>query len=87
MNVPALEDLTQLDEARVLLREGSCPRSRSLVLQPLREFARRYFTLRGYRDGLHGLVLCMLMAYYTFVAYWRARRIWTLEVQGCCKVP
>jgi (heptosyl)LPS beta-1,4-glucosyltransferase len=75
------QDHYALYEARVLLREGSCPRSRSLVLQPLREFARRYFTLRGYRDGLHGLLLCMLMAYYTFVAYWRARRIWTLEVR------
>jgi (heptosyl)LPS beta-1,4-glucosyltransferase len=62
-------------EARVLLRRGPCPRPHSLVLQPLREFARRYFTLQGYRDGLHGLLLSLLLGYYTFVAYWRARRI------------
>jgi hypothetical protein len=68
-------------EARVLVGKGVCPRFHSLMIQPLREFARRYFTLRGYRDGLHGLLLCMLMAYYTFLAHWRARRIWALEAR------
>jgi glycosyltransferase involved in cell wall biosynthesis len=68
-------------EARVLVQEGICPRPHSLLLQPVREFTRRYLTLQGYRDGLHGLLLCMLMAHYTFVAYWRARRICALEAR------
>jgi glycosyltransferase involved in cell wall biosynthesis len=66
-------------EARVLVREGISPRPHSLLLQPAREFTRRYLSLRGYRDGLHGLLLCTLMAYYTFIAYWRARRICALK--------
>ena len=66
-------------EARVLVRKGICPRPHSLVLQPLREFARRYITLQGYRDGPHGLLLCMLMAYYTLIANWRAQRLWARQ--------
>ncbi len=62
-------------EATQLLANGSPPKKQSLVLQPLREFWRRYITLAGYKDGLHGLVLSLLMGYYTFVAYRRARQI------------
>ena len=63
-------------EASVLVKQGIRPRPHNLVLQPLREFCRRYLTLQGYKDGGHGLLLSLLMAYYTFVAYWRARRMW-----------
>ena len=38
-----------------------------------REFWRRFVTLQGYRDHFYGLLFCGLMAYYTFVAYWRLR--------------
>jgi (heptosyl)LPS beta-1,4-glucosyltransferase len=62
-------------EASVLVKQGIRPRPHNLVMQPLREFRRRYLTLQGYRDGGHGLLLSLLMAYYTFVAYWRARRM------------
>jgi glycosyltransferase involved in cell wall biosynthesis len=63
-------------EASVLVRQGIQPRPHSLLLQPLREFRRRYITLQGYKDGGHGLLLSLLMAYYTGVAYWRARAMW-----------
>ncbi len=63
-------------EATVLLKRGLRPRPHSLVLQPLRELRRRYCTLQGYRDGAHGLLLSVLMGYYTFVAYRRARQRW-----------
>jgi len=62
-------------EAGILVRRGIRPRPHNLLLQPLREFYRRYFTLQGYKDGGHGLLLSLLMAYYTFVAYWRARQM------------
>jgi len=62
-------------EATILIRQGIRTRPHSFVLQPLREFFRRYLTLQGYRDGRHGLLLSLLMAYYTSVTYWRARRI------------
>lgn len=54
---------TDLDAA--LLRDrGVRPRPWTYLSQPLREFWRRYVALRGYRDGLPGLSLCLWTAYY-----------------------
>ena len=44
-------------------------RPRNFVLQPLREFRRRYITLAGWKDGPLGLLLALAMAYYTFQMY------------------
>jgi glycosyltransferase involved in cell wall biosynthesis len=51
------------------------PRLRALVGQPLREFWRRYVRLQGYREGLLGIVLCALLAYYAGKAVYLARRL------------
>jgi len=51
-------------EAEILYRRGVRPRPWTYLLQPLREFWRRYLRLQGYKDGLHGLTLCLLVAYY-----------------------
>ena len=56
-------------EAGILKEQGVRPRWRSLVSQPVREFLRRYISLKGYRDGLHGLALSLLMAWYTLQRY------------------
>jgi glycosyltransferase involved in cell wall biosynthesis len=62
-------------EAGILAGRGIRPRPHNFVLQPLREFRRRYFTLGGYRDGMHGLRLAMLLAwYYGFIPYWELWR-------------
>ncbi len=63
-------------EAQILYKQGVRPRWRNFVLQPGREFWRRYISLQGYKDGPHGLLLSLLMAYYTFVMYCRLRRLW-----------
>jgi hypothetical protein len=51
-------------DAQELDRQGIRFKPHNLVLQPLRHFWWRYIALRGYRDGLHGLRLCALLAYY-----------------------
>jgi glycosyltransferase involved in cell wall biosynthesis len=64
-------------EAGILFKQGVHPRLRTFVLQPVREFWRRYVSLKGYRDGGHGLALSALLGYYTFLTYvrlWRLRR-------------
>jgi glycosyltransferase involved in cell wall biosynthesis len=62
-------------EAQILAERGIRPRPHNFVLQPLREFRRRYLTLQGYRDGLHGLKLCALLAfYYGLYPYWVLKR-------------
>jgi glycosyltransferase involved in cell wall biosynthesis len=58
-------------EAQILAARGIRPRPHNFVLQPLREFRRRFFTLAGWRDGVHGLHLAVLLAwYYGVVPYW-----------------
>jgi glycosyltransferase involved in cell wall biosynthesis len=54
-------------EAQIWYNQGRRARLRGFVGQPVREFFRRYVALEGWRDGGHGLVLSMLMAYYAFV--------------------
>jgi len=36
---------------------------------PLKEFLSRYFSREGYKDGFHGLMLAMLMAFYHFLIF------------------
>ena len=58
-------------EADILRRRGISPRPHNFILQPVREFRRRFFTLGGWRDGLHGLRLALLLGwYYGFMPYW-----------------
>jgi (heptosyl)LPS beta-1,4-glucosyltransferase len=58
-------------EARILAGRGIRPRPHNFILQPLREFRRRFLTLGGWRDGWPGLRLALLLAwYYGFVPYW-----------------
>jgi hypothetical protein len=64
-------------EARILRKQGIRPRPWTYFAQPWREFWRRYVTLEGYRDGWHGLRLCLLVAYhYGFVVTLRLGRLW-----------
>ena len=51
-------------EAEILYKQGTRPKPWTYISQPIREFWRRYVTLQGYRDGLWGLLLCALVAYY-----------------------
>ena len=46
----------------------------TLLGQPLREFWRRYVELHGFREGWLGLVLSLVLAFYSGKAIWLARR-------------
>lgn len=63
-------------EALALHRRGIRPRPHNFLLQPLREFRRRYVTLAGYREGLLGLQLSALLAWATFRTYRRLAALW-----------
>ncbi len=63
-------------DAGILFDEGVRPRPRNFILQPLRQFRWRFMTLRGYRDGLHGLRLSLLMAWYEWLKYRRLAALW-----------
>lgn len=53
---------------------GQRPRPHNLLLQPLREFWRRFVTHHGYRDGILGLRLALAMAWTELVTLWWVRR-------------
>jgi glycosyltransferase involved in cell wall biosynthesis len=59
-------------EAERWLSTYGRPHPRALIGQPLKEFWRRYVALRGYREGLLGLVLSVLLGYYAGKASWLA---------------
>lgn len=47
-----------------------------LIFKSNAEFLRRFFAEEGFKDGLHGLVLSILQAFYTFATY---LKIWEKE--------
>ena len=63
-------------DAQILFEQGVRPRPQNYVLQPLRQFWWRFVTLRGYVDGLHGLRMSALMAWYELRKYRLLRGLW-----------
>lgn len=62
-------------DAERMAREGQRVRPHNFVLQPYREFRRRFIQLEGYRDGPRGLTLATLTGWYTAVTYAKLARI------------
>jgi len=60
-----------VSEAENLLSNGYAYKSIDAVKMPLSEFITRYFAKQGYRDGMHGLILSLLQAFYHFVVFLR----------------
>ncbi len=63
-------------EAKILFQRGIHAKPWTYFSMPAREFFRRYVTLGGYKDGLLGLELCGLMAWYMFKTYVRLRKLY-----------
>lgn len=64
-------------EAHIRYEEGKRPKAWTYLSQPIREFWRRYVILKGYKDGIWGLILCSLVAYYYgFLVTVQLGRLW-----------
>jgi (heptosyl)LPS beta-1,4-glucosyltransferase len=63
-------------DAGILFQQGVRPCFYTPYSQAARQFWWRFVTLKGARDGLHGLWLSLLMAYYEAVKYRRVARLW-----------
>lgn len=57
------------NEAQVLINKGYEFNWIDSIRMPAREFINRFFAQKGYKDGLHGLVLSLLMAFYHLVIF------------------
>lgn len=81
INIESLHELRQkqydyaLKEAQTLWGQGLRARPHNLLLQPLREMKRRFWTWQGYRDGALGLFLALAMGYYEAVKYAQLRAL------------
>ncbi|MGD1996222.1 MAG: glycosyltransferase family 2 protein [Anaerolineae bacterium] len=62
-------------DAKILLERGIRPCFYTPYSQAVRHFWWRFVTLRGIRDGFHGLRLSLLMAYYEAVKYRQLKRL------------
>jgi glycosyltransferase involved in cell wall biosynthesis len=47
----------------------------SLIFDPPWNFVRSYVFHRGFQDGLEGLIICYMSAFYTFLKYSKARNM------------
>ncbi|MGB1286275.1 MAG: glycosyltransferase family 2 protein [Aggregatilineales bacterium] len=56
-------------DVQMMFDDGIRPKPQNYILQPLRHFKWRFFELRGYQDGWHGLRLSALMAWYELRKY------------------
>jgi len=63
-------------EARILKERGVRAQPWTYLSMPWREFQRRYFSLKGYRDGWVGLQVCGLMSWYMLITYLRLRKLY-----------
>lgn len=57
------------NEAEALLQKKYTFNYLDAIRMPLQEFLNRFFAREGYKDGLHGLVLSILMAWYHFMIF------------------
>ncbi len=65
--------------AQELFKQGVRVKPQNYLLQPLRHFWWRCMTLKGYRDGWHGLRLSLIMAYYEWRKYVILERLWRAQ--------
>ena len=64
-------------EADTFMSEGKKLHWTAAIKMPASDFMKTYFFQKGYRDGLHGLILSSLQAFYMFLVF---AKIW--ERQG-----
>ncbi len=63
-------------DAQILYQNGVRPKIYTPYSQPIRHFKWRFIDLKGYKDGVHGLRLSLLMAWYEFRKYQQLKRLW-----------
>ncbi len=64
-----MNDYTSLQISSKLKESHSGGHPGKIILSPISHFLRRYFTTKGYRDGMPGFLLASLSAIYTLALY------------------
>lgn len=64
------------NEAEILVKSGRSLNWQDAISMPVNDFLKTFFSQEGYKDGLHGLVLSLLQAFYAeivFAKVWEKR--------------
>lgn len=69
-------------DAQMMFDDQIKPRPHNYLLQPLRQFNRRFFKLKGYQEGWHGLRLSALMAWYEWRKHIVLSQLWQNKPQS-----
>lgn len=72
-----LEHIYTESEVENIIRKGKKLTWRDAIEMPAKDFMKTYFFQKGYKDGLHGLVLSLLQSFYMVVVF---SKVW--EKQG-----
>lgn len=76
------------NEAEEFLKKGYIFNYLDAIRFPFKEFLSRFFKREGYKDGLHGLVLSLLMAFYHLVIFlliWEKEKFKEIEQENIFK--
>src|SRR5579859_1902160 len=71
-HVKTLDRYTTLAAQEIAARKLSVPLSR-MIVDPPWTFMKSYFFQRGFLDGIEGLIIAYMAAFYTFLKYSKAR--------------
>ncbi|MBI3195631.1 MAG: glycosyltransferase family 2 protein, partial [Ignavibacteriae bacterium] len=72
--VAKMNDYTSLQVSNKLKQAGGLNISRTkIIFSPVSHFLRKFFSNKGYKDGMHGFVLAVLGVIYTFALYSKCR--------------
>lgn len=74
-------------EAQLRYHRGEQSHSVRLFLSPLRVFLFRYIRLQGFRDGKTGFILCVLLAFFTFLVHLKLLEFARSETNQCSSAP
>lgn len=86
--VKRLNDLYTENDKNVYLRKKKKIHWHDALRFPVQDFLSNFFARKGYKDGLHGLVLSLLQAFSTFVTFakvWEAQGFREVKEEGFLK--
>jgi glycosyltransferase involved in cell wall biosynthesis len=79
-----MDELYTESEVSAYQNQGYCIKWTDAVRFPVSDFVKTYFAQKGYKEGLHGLVLSMLQAFYSFIVF---VKLWEREKFAQQQVP
>lgn len=71
-----MDEVYTVSEVNSLLSSGYVLVWHDVIKFPMSDFVKTYFAQGGYKDGLHGLVLSILQAFYSFIVF---VKLWEFE--------